>query len=493
MGESLLINVMPGETRAALVEDGRVVELFIERKDRRSAVGNIYLGRVERILPGMDAAFVEIGLDRAGFLGIDGARPADAGRRDGERIADYLREGQAVRVQVSRDAIGRKGVQLTRLIALAGRCLVHTPLRDRVAVSRRIEAEDARERLRRMVADLARPGEGFIVRTAAAGLGEAELVRDADYLRLLWRDIESRQASASAPALLHEEPGPLLRLFRDRVGETTGEIRVDSPGGFAAARDFCETFMPAVAERLALHTGPRPIFEEDDVEAEIERALGARIDLPSGGEIVIETTEALTAIDVNSGRFTGAHRLEDTARAANLEAAGEIARQIRLRNIGGMVVIDFIHMAEEAHWRAVLDALAAAFAGDRDNVRIVGRTGAGLVELTRRRRRESLAQTMTETCPRCGGRGRVDSPDTIAHEVLRAMKREARAARAGGLVVTASGDVVDCLEAAGTGTLETLEASLGRRIRFDRDPHRAPGSFDIAVEDAAGPRTAGPG
>ncbi len=485
MGESLLINVTPGEIRAALVEAGRPAELFIEREARRSVIGNIYLGRVERILPGMDAAFVDIGLDRAGFLGIDGARPADVDRQDTGRIADYVREGQAVRVQVSKDAAGRKGVQLTRRITLAGRHLVHTPLHGRIAISRQIEDEDERERLRCLVADVARPGEGFIVRTAAAGLGEGELARDAEYLRQLWHEIELHQARASAPALVHEDLSPLLRLFRDRVGETTGEIRIDSPGGFAAARDFCKTFMPAMAERLVLHSGPQPIFEDDDVEAEIERALGARIDLPSGGEIVIETTEALTAVDVNSGRFTGVHRLEDTACTTNLEAAGEIARQLRLRNIGGMIVIDFIHMAEEAHWQAVLDALAAAFAGDRNNVRIMGRTGAGLVELTRQRRRESLAQTMTEVCPGCDGRGRVDSPDTVAYQIMRAMKREARSARAGALVVTASGDTIDCLEAAGAGTLETLEASLGRRIRFDRDPVYARGGFDIAVEDVA--------
>ena len=379
MGESLLINIMPGETRGALVENGRLVELFIEREDGRSVIGNIYLGRVQRILPGMEAAFVDIGLDRAGLLGIDGARPGAARRRDGARTTDHVHEGQAILVQVSRDAIGRKGVQLTRRIALAGRCLVHTPLQDRIAVSRQIATEDARRRLRRLVAGFARPGEGFIARTAASVLDEEALVRDAEHLRRLWRDIESRQTRAGAPALLHEEPGPLLRMLRDRVGETTEEIRIDSPGGFAAARDFCHRFMPAMAERLALHSGPRPVFEDDDVEAEIERALNARVDLPSGGEIVIESTEALTAVDVNSRRFIGAHRLEDTAWTTNLEAAAEIARQIRLRNLGGLIVIDFIHMAEEAHWRAVLDALAAACAGGRDEVRIMGRTGAGLV------------------------------------------------------------------------------------------------------------------
>ncbi len=488
MGESVLINVMAGEIRAALIEAGRVVELFVERRDRRSMIGNVYLGRVARILPGMDAAFVDIGLERAGFLGIDGARPADVDRRDGGRIADYVNEGQAVRVQISKDAAGRKGVQLTRRITLAGRCLVHTPRQGRIAVSRQIEDEDERRRLQGVVAALAAPGEGFIVRTAAAGLGDDELTRDAGYLRRLWQEIESRRARASAPALLHEELGPLLRLFRDRVGGTTGEVRIDSPGGFAAARDFCETFMPGLAERLVLHDGPEPIFENDDVEAEIERALGARVDLPSGGELVVETTEALTAIDVNSGRFTGAGRPGDTAFATNLEAAAEAARQIRLRNIGGMIVIDFIRMTGQAHWRAVLDALAAAFSGDRNDVRILGRTAAGLVEITRRRRRESLAQTMTEPCPGCGGRGRVDSADTVAGEIMRAMKREAREARPGALLVVASADAIESLEANGIGAKEALEASLGRRIRFDRDPGYPRGSFDIVVEDAAGRR-----
>lgn len=486
LSESLLINVMPDEIRAAAVDDGQVVELFIERKRRRSLIGDIYLGRVERILPGMDAAFVDIGIGRAGFLGIDGAQAPNDARDGTARIGDHVLEGQAVRVQITKDAVGRKGVQLTRRVTLAGRHLVLAPLQSRIAVSRQIEDEAERERLQGLVEATAEPGEGFIIRTASVGAGAEELARDAAYLRALWADIETRQAGAAAPALLHEDLSPLLRLFRDRVSRTTALVRIDSPDGFAAAGEFCATFMPEMTDRLALHPGPEPIFDDADVEAEIERALGARIELPSGVEIVIEATEALTAIDVNSGRFTGSGRLEDTAYATNLDAASEAARQIRLRNIGGLIVIDFIHMDEDAHWVSVLERLSGAFAGDRNNVRVMGRTASGLVEVTRRRQRESLAQTMTEPCPGCGGNARVESIDTLALEVMRALKREARSARPGALVVMASTEIVERLEQTAGGALGELEAIIGRRIRLDREPSYPRGSFDIMVDDPAG-------
>ena len=481
---------MPDEIRAAAIDDGQMVELFIERKGRRSLIGDIYLGRVERILPGMDAAFVDIGIGRAGFLGIDGARaPNDTSNdtRDGAqngrgRIGEHLTEGQAVRVQIAKDAVGRKGVQLTRRVTLAGRHLVLSPLQNRIAVSRQIEDEVERTRLQGLVEAAAEPGEGFIVRTASVGAGAEDLTRDAAFLRRLWSEIEARQARATTPALLHEDLSPLLRLFRDRVSRSIEEVRIDSPGGYAAARDFCTAFMPGLTDRLVLHAGPEPIFEDADVEAEIERALGTRVELPSGVEIVIEATEALTAIDVNSSRFTGSGGIEETAYATNLEAAAEAARQIRLRNIGGLIIIDFIHMDENAHWVSVLERLSAAFAGDRNNVRVMGRTEAGLVEVTRRRQRESLAQMMTELCPDCGGRGRIESTDTVALEVMRAMRREARSARPGTLVVMASGEIIDRLEDTAAAALSELEAMIGRRVRLGREPSYPRGSFDILVD-----------
>lgn len=482
MGESLLIEVMPGEIRAAAVRDGRVVELFVERRGHESLVGNLYLGRVERVLDGMDAAFVDIGIGKSGFLGLDGARTGDPRPRDAQdRMGDYVVEGEAVRVQIAKDAVGRKGAQLTRRIAVAGRHLVYTPTQQRIAVSRQIADADERARLEALMEDAAEAGDGFIVRTASEGAEGAELADDAAYLRRLWSEIDARVAAASPPELVHEEPPPLLRLFRDRVGAATDEIVVDSPGGFAAARDYCGRFMPKLKDRLRLHSGPEHVFAAAEVEEEIERALGPRVGLPSGGELVIETTEALTAVDVNSGRFTGGGRLEDTAFRTNLEAAEEAARQLRLRNIGGLILIDFIHMNEEANWDRVLAGLGAALAGDRSNLRLIGRTAAGLVEITRRRQRESLRRALTEPCAPCSGDGRVSTPHSAALAVMRALKREARESKPGPIVVTAASDVVDMLEGEAAPAMSELATILGRRIALQRAPSYGRDTFDIVA------------
>ena len=480
MAESLLINVMPGETRAALVRHGRVVELFIERRGRESLVGNVYLGRVERVLDGMDAAFVDIGLGRSGFLGLDGARTGDSGGA-GDRIADHLVEGEAVEVQIAKDAAGRKGVQLSRRISLAGRHLVYTPARDRIAVSRQIADADERARLEAMAGDAAESGDGFIVRTAAEGAGAEEIAADIAYLKRLRSEIDARRAGASPPALLHEEPPPLLRLFRDRVSQEMEAVVIDTPGGFAAARDYCRRHLPALEARLRLQTGPEHVFDAAEVDAEIERALDPRVALPSGGELVIETTEALTAIDVNSGRFTGGGRLEDTAFRTNLEAAEEAPRQVRLRNIGGLILIDFIHMQDEKNWGRVLDALGRALAGDRGNVRLIGRTGAGLVEITRRRQRESLERMLTEPCADCGGEGRAITAHSAALGIMRAIKREAQKARPGGLLVTAASEVVDMLENEAAPAMSELATIIGRRITVQRAPSYGRETFDIVA------------
>ena len=484
MSESLLIEVMPGEIRAAAVRDERVVELFIERRGRESLVGNVYLGRVERILDGMDAAFVDIGIGKSGFLGLDGARTGDPGPRDPEeRIGHYLVEGEAVRVQVVKDAVDRKGAQLTRRIAVAGRHLVYTPTQQRIAVSRQIADPDERARLEALVGNAAEPDEGFIVRTAAEGADGAEIADDAAYLRRLWSETDARATAASPPSRVHEEPPPLLRLFRDRVGATTEKIVIDSPGGFAAARDYCGRFMPELKDRLCLHPGPEHVFTaaEVDVEEEIERALLPRVGLPSGGELVIEATEALTAVDVNSGRFTGGGRLEDTAFRTNLEAAEEAALQLRLRNIGGLILIDFIHMNDETSWNRVLETLGNALAGDRSNVRLIGRTGAGLVEITRQRRRESLQRMFTEPCAQCGGGGQAITPHSAALVVMRALKREALRSRPGPVVVTAASDVVDMLEGEAAPAMSELAAILGRRITLERSPSYGRETFDIVA------------
>ncbi len=482
MSDELLINATPGEIRAAVVSDGLLTELFVERRSRESLVGNIYHGRVERVLPGMDAAFIDIGIGRSGFMGLEGAR-IEGGRGDDVEggISALLTEGQLVTAQVTKDAIGRKGAQLTRRLALPGRYLVYTPSQARVAVSRQID-EDEKSRLAGIVEGLAGAEEGFIVRTAAAGAEEAELSGDADYLRALWLDIEARRDQSQGPGLLRAELDPLLRLFRDHVSNDIGAIRLDSPGGLAAAREFCARFMPELEPRLQLHDDREAIFELHDVEGEIERACGARVSLASGAVIVVETTEALTAIDVNSASYTGRSHLEDTAFATNMEAAAEIVRQIRLRNIGGLIVIDFIHMAEDARWAEVVGALEAGFAGDRTHTRVMGRTAANLVEITRRRRRESLSEMTTEICACCAGLGRIVTAETVAFDTMRALGREARAAAPGSLVVTACDDVIDVLEQDASRAFGELTAALGRRVLLRRDPDMDEDAFDISVD-----------
>ena len=487
MGGELLINVMPGEIRAAVIDGDALIELYVERRGRESLVGNIYLGRVERVLPSMDAAFVDLGIGRAGFIGLDAAR--DGGQAiaaiDGDRIGDYLSEGQAIAVQVVKDAIGRKGVQLAGRLTLPGRYLVYTPLQQRITVSRQIADEHEQERLLALMAEIAGPGEGFILRTAASGADADELARDAEFLRAEWVEVEAARDHAAAPAIIRAELGPLQRIFRDNVHDGMAAIRIDSPAGLADARAFCTRYVPRVADRLALHDGPEPLFDAYDVESEIDRASSPRLGLPSGAGIVIESTEALTAIDVNSGGFTDASGPEETALHTNLEAAAEIARQVRLRNIGGLIVIDFIHMEDDDGWDRVLALLETDLARDRTPSRLIGLTGAGLVEVTRRRRRESLAQTLSETCVACAGTGRVSSAETTAHGVMRALQREARMAPPGTLTVFAGGEIVDALEDSVSAPLAELIESLGRKVVLRREPDYGWDSFDIVVEPAS--------
>ena len=482
MSDELLINVTPGEIRAAAVSDGTLVEFFIERDRRASLVGNVYLGRVDRVIPGMDAAFVDFGIGRAGFIGLDAARDDFSGKNSGGGISDYLTEGEAIPVQVVKDAIGRKGAQVTRRISLPGRYLVYTPDRDRVSVSRQIEDETERERLTALMNDIAGSDEGFILRTASAGAEAEELERDAEFLRMWWVDIEASRDQADAPALLHAELDPLLRIFRDHVRETMEVIRIDDPGGCAAARDFCRRFMPRMEDRIVRHDEPTPVFELHSVEDEILRARGTRLSLPSGGGLVIEATEALTAIDINSGSFTGAANIAATALQTNIEAAAEVARQIRLRNIGGLIVIDFIHMDEDTHWHQVVGALETGLAQDRTHSRVIGLTGAGLVEVTRRRRRESLSQTLTQNCPACSGTGRIASAETVAHDVMRALRREARHGRPGTLTVMAAADVIDALEDETRPAFDELSETLGRKFALRPSADYAREQFDIVVE-----------
>lgn len=476
MSQDLFINVMPAEVRAALLDDGTLVEFILERRKRASLVGNVYLGRVQRVMTGMEAAFVDIGTSRAGFLGLDDQR------RSGSGAGHPAHEGEAVLVQVVKDAIGSKGVQLSRRLALPGRHLVFAPSQDRVMVSRQIEDGAERDRLTRLMDGIAAAGEGFILRTASVGASAEDLASDAAHLRDVWKRIGTGRDAGVVPACLHTDLDPVNRILRDNALSDIRAIYIDDSTAAADARAFCERAMPGMADRIKTHaTGP-DLFEQAGIEEEIERACRKQVDLPSGGSLVIETTEALTAIDVNSGRFEGAADLEQTAFRINAEAAQEAARQIRLRNIAGLIVVDFIHMEDGRHWQAVLDLLREVAARDRNATRVLGATHSGLVEITRRRRREPLLHSVTELCRLCGGSGRIRSVDAVAMDALRALKREARLAPPGKLVLYACAEVVDSLENGYSEAVASVGAASGRTVALRAEAGYGREGFDIVVE-----------
>jgi len=476
MSQELFINVTDAEIRAALMDDTVLIDLIVERRERASVVGNIYLGRVERVMNGMEAAFVDIGLSRSGFLGLDGGR-----RRNGESDIP-VHEGQAVVVQITKDAIAGKGVQLSRRLTLPGRYLVYAPMQDRVMVSRQIEDDAERDRLTELMSGLADNGEGFIVRTAAVGASAEELESDRDQLRDTWAAIEDAQATMRAPSCLHADIDPVLRALRDHALDDIDTVHVDDGAAADSARKFCEKVMPGMAERVKLHAGPQQMFEQYGIEEEIERACARRVGLISGGSLVSEATEALTSIDVNSGRFDGASDLEQMAYRTNCEAAVEAARQIRLRNISGLIAVDFIHMEDDGNWDEILELMDGVTSRDRNPTRILGVTEAGLVEVTRRRRREPLLHTMTEICAACGGLGRVKSVDAVSIEILRALERESRVTPPGEVVLYAAEEVVDSLENGFGVLVDGIEDQTGRTIVLRSDEEYGRENYDIVVE-----------
>jgi ribonuclease G len=476
MSQELFINVMSAEVRAALMEDSVLIDLIVERSERASVVGNIYLGRVERVMKGMEAAFVDIGTGKSGFLGLDDNR-----RGNGE-ISAPVHEGEAVLVQVTKDAIDGKGVQLSRRVTLPGRSLVYAPAQDRVMVSRQIEDEAERGRLTGLMENIAEDGEGFILRTASVGATAEELARDCEQLRETWQSIEDARMTIKAPSCLHTDLDPVFRVLRDHALDGIDTIHVDDGAASEAARRFCERAMPGMADRVKLHTGPQQMFEQHGIEEEIERACVRRVDLPSGGGLVVETVEALTSIDVNSGRFDAASDLEQMALRTNCEAAAEAARQIRLRNISGLIVIDFIHMENDDNWAEIIDILDDVTGRDRNPTRVLGVTEAGLVEITRRRRREPLLHTMTEICKACGGVGRIKSLDAISIEILRRLKREAGVVPPGEMVLYAANDVVMSLENDYGELVDGIEDETGRTIVLRADKEYGREHFDIVVE-----------
>jgi len=490
--KELLLNATPPETRVALIEDGRVVEVLHERRHRQGLVGNIYLGRVHRVLPGMQAAFVSIGLDRDAFLYVEDAsgRDADfefADRADESpasepseppRIDDLVREGQEIVIQVTKDPFGGKGPRVTTAISLAGRTLVYLPGGSEVGVSRRVADEDERERLRGVLEGLGADG-GLIARTAALGKTAEELVPDYRYLKDLSARIGKRRDSSGPPSLLYRELDLALRCVRDLAADDVAAIRVDDEGAHARIREFLEAVAPPLARRLELWEETEPLFEAAGVEAEIENALKSRVSLPSGGSIVIHQTEALVAIDVNTGRFVGKKGLEDTVYATNREAAPEVARQIRLRDLGGLIVVDFIDMEDPGHRQELFELFGAELARDRSRTRMLPVSEFGLIELTRQRSRGNLERVLTHACPDCSGSGRVKTDATAALDLRRALLRPPRLYSEGETVRVRVRPEIAELVASDPSLLTDVEDRL--RIRVELVPDESAGAAGFTI------------
>ena len=494
--DEILLDVAPGETRAALVADGRLVELEIERDASPSLVGNVYLARVAKLAPAMDAAFIDLGAGGSGFLpradalgALDGAGKSlreDAGRAELGRdaaIGRLLSEGEAVLVQVEKDAVGTKSPRLTARVALPFHRLVFSPCRPGLALSRRIASGAERARLEAALAGRLEEGEGAVLRTAAEGASAETLSDELAAARAAWQALIERARNARAPALVHRTPDLVERALRDHAGPGLRRVVVND----RAARDRAKEFVARFARdtgagiEVELQRGREPIFARHDTEAQIAEALEPRVRLPSGGSLVFGALEALTAIDVDSARQSGTGRLADTALAVNLEAAAEVARQLRLRNVAGLIVIDFVHM-EDARARArVADAMRAALAGDPVAVQLGGFTTLGLYEMTRKRVREPLADILLGPCDACQGAARLKSDATMAYEILRALRRAADASPGRALTVTLASSVAAFFEGEAKGALDALTASLGRAPALRIEAGRARDRYDIVV------------
>jgi ribonuclease G len=483
--QDILINWAPQETRVAVVENGAIQELHLERALERGLVGNIYLGKVVRVLPGMQSAFIDIGLERAAFLHVADLQPHTPGGHRNDPLPPIERqvfEGQTLTVQVVKDAIGTKGARLSAQISIAGRMLVFLPQDNHMGISQKIGSPELREQLRaRLLALAGEQGGGFILRTNAEEATDAELGEDIAYLRKTWAAIRQRAQSQPPGTLLHQDLSLAERVLRDLTTEATQSIRIDSRMQFDALRTFGDTYMPGAVGKLEHYKGERPIFDLFGIEEEIARALGRRVDLKSGGYLIIDQTEALTTIDVNTGGFVGARNFDDTIFKTNLEAAGAMARQLRLRNLGGIVIADFIDMTREDHQQAVLAELRKQLSRDRTRTTVSGFTQLGLVEMTRKRTRESLAHLLCQPCPTCQGRGQVKTARSVCYDILREILREARQFNPKEFRVVASPAVVEMLLDEESVHLAGLSEFIGKPISLRAEAGMSPEEYDIVL------------
>jgi ribonuclease G len=486
MTEDILINVTPFETRVALVEQGAVQELHIERSIQRGHVGNLYLGKIVRVLPGMQSAFVDIGLERAAFIHVADLRQNRSERSSGSAVTPIeklLFEGQSLIVQVIKDPLGSKGARLSTQISIAGRMLVYLPYDPHVGISQKIESDEDRNSLKERVLRFRGDEDkgGFIVRTQGEGATDEELQADVSYLRTLWTSIQNKAKTQATPSVLYTDLSLAQRVLRDMVGPHTGTIFVDSRTTTQELQDWAKTYTPSVLVRIKHYSGERPLFDTANVDEEIARALSRRVDLKSGGYLIIDQTEALTTVDVNTGGYVGGRSFDDTIFKTNLEAAIALARQLRLRNLGGIIILDFIDMDDAEHRNAVLAELNKALGKDRTRMTVSGFSQLGLVEMTRKRTRDSLAHQLCEPCPTCQSRGNVRTPRTLCYEILREILRESRQFNPKEFRILASQAIVDLFLEEESTHLAMLGDFIGKPISLEVESQYSQEQYDIVL------------
>ncbi|HYA85606.1 MAG TPA: Rne/Rng family ribonuclease [Nitrospirota bacterium] len=500
MSSEIIVNAGREETRVALLENSLVTEIYIDRKKDRGIAGNVYKGRIMKVLPGMQAAFIDIGLEKSAFLyvgdvfdssseytplmedeGLELEIEPKRKRAHANQIEDLLQEGQEILVQVSKEPISTKGARVSTYISIPGRYLVMMPGVNHIGVSRRIENGEERKRLREIVSRLRKPNTGYIIRTASQGRSEDDFVADIEFLSRLWDNVQKKKERASAPALLHNELDLVFRVIRDIFTRDVDKMVIDSPDEYQRVREFVDSYIPQLGRRVKPFDGDDPIFDHYGVEIEISRALGRKVWLKSGGYIIVDQTEALAAIDVNTGRYVGKRTLEDTILKTNLEAVREIAYQLRLRNIGGIIILDFIDMEREDNRRKVYSALQEALANDKAKTTISHISPIGLIEMTRKRIRESLGRTLCEPCPYCDGRGYIKSSRTVCYEVLRELRRAFTSAEEKKALVTVNSMVADMLYDEERQGVEELEKEFQKKIVIKADPNLHQEQYEVVM------------
>ena len=490
MKAEILMNIAMHEKRVAIIEDGCLQEVYMERENQRGLVGNIYKGKITRVLPGMQAAFVNIGLERSGFLHISDVMPLtsdenssiDLNSQEAD-VRKWLRESQDILVQVIKDPLGTKGARLSVHLSLASRYLVHIPDLDHIGISLRIESISERENLQNVMktALSQKCPRGFIIRTVAEGVSAEALQKDIIFLQNLWQDIVDSASDVKKPGIIYQDLGLAMRTLRDFAGDHVEKIRVDSIDMYHELCHFSDKFVPGVRKKLALYRANIPIFDMFGVETELANAINRKVPVKSGGHIIIDQTEAMTTIDVNTGAYVGKTNLEETTFKTNLEAVHVIARQLRLRNLGGIIIIDFIDMTDDEHKALVLNALENILSQDHAHTTCSGLSKLGLVEMTRKRTQENLSQFLCERCPVCEGKGTIKTAQTICYEILRDLQRDAQTYQNKGFFIVASNHVIDALQNDASCGLSEIEIITGKPIKLKTEMSYAQETYDIVL------------